>query len=89
MKASYCTAEGDSNLAAMHAPMIESCTAMPHPMNINRTIAAVMSAPLLAGESIPNMANTMMMRHMQSVCMPDPRQATSRVGWEGGRNTSP
>jgi len=31
---------------------------MPHPMNIKRTIAAVMSAPLLAGESIPNMANT-------------------------------
>ena len=29
-----------------------------HPMNIKRTIAAVMRAPLLAGDSIPNMANT-------------------------------
>ena len=27
-------------------------------MNINRTMAAVMRDPLLAGESIPNMANT-------------------------------
>ena len=29
-----------------------------YPMNINRTMAAVMRAPLLAGDSIPNMANT-------------------------------
>ena len=27
-------------------------------MNINKTIAAVIRAPLLAGDSIPNMANT-------------------------------
>ena len=27
-------------------------------MNINRTMAAVIRAPLLAGDSIPNMANT-------------------------------
>ncbi len=27
-------------------------------MNINRTMAAVMRDPLLAGESMPNMANT-------------------------------
>jgi hypothetical protein len=27
-------------------------------MNIKRTIAAVIRAPLLAGDSIPNMANT-------------------------------
>ena len=57
-------------MAAMHTPMIESCTAMPHPMNIKRTIAAVMSAPLLAGESIPNMANTkhVSRREERNVC---------------------
>ena len=31
---------------------------LPYPMNMKRTMAAVMRAPLLAGESIPNIANT-------------------------------
>ena len=29
-----------------------------HPMNMKRTMAAVMRAPRLAGDNIPNMANT-------------------------------
>ena len=31
----------------------------------------------------------MMMRTIQKIWMPDPRQAVRRVGWRGGRNTSP
>ena len=34
------------------------CVFSSHPMNMNNTIAAVMRAPLLAGESMPNIANT-------------------------------
>ena len=34
------------------------CVCLPYPMNMKRTMAAVMRAPLLAGESIPNIANT-------------------------------
>ena len=84
-------------------------------MNIKRTIAAVIRAPLLAGDSIPNMANTgwvggwgqregykligccicfntdspIMIMTILNICIPDPRQTTSIVGYLGGLNTSP
>ena len=32
---------------------------MAYPINMNRTIAAVMRAPRLAGDNIPNIANTL------------------------------
>jgi len=34
------------------------CVFSSHPINMKSTIAAVMRAPLLAGESMPNIANT-------------------------------
>ena len=35
----------------------------PYPINIKNTIAAVISAPRLAGDNIPNIANTVKPNH--------------------------
>ena len=43
----------------VHIKILHQCNrGVSHPMNMKRTMAAVMRAPRLAGDNIPNIANT-------------------------------